>query len=52
MDALLFNAFATFNGLYVNMDVAKQQQKESEAEMVRLNSSLSKGFIASIIITP
>lgn len=36
MDALLFNAIATFNGLYVNMDVAKKQQAESEAEVARL----------------
>lgn len=40
MDGLLFNAIATYNGLYVNADIAAANQKEQEARIVEIKASI------------
>ncbi|AGC35326.1 DNA polymerase [Acinetobacter phage AB3] len=40
MDSLLFNAIATYNGLYVNMDVAKQNMDEQYKRIAELQEDV------------
>ena len=40
MDGLLFNAIATYNGLYVNAEIAAANQKEQEARIVEIKASI------------
>ena len=40
MDGLLFNAIATYNGLYVNAEIATANQKEQEARIVEIKASI------------
>lgn len=40
MDSILFNAIATFNGLYVDMDVAKRNQAAQELEIANIKDSI------------
>jgi len=40
MDSLLFNAVATFNGLYVDRDVAAHNQKEQELQIAKLKEQI------------
>lgn len=42
MDSLLFNAIATFNGLYVDLDVARKNQAEQEARIVEIKDEIKK----------
>lgn len=38
MTSLVFNAFSTFNGLYINQDIAKQNQAEQELRITELHN--------------
>ena len=42
MDSLLFNAIATFNGLYVDLDVARKNQAEQEARITEIKDEIKK----------
>lgn len=42
MDSLLFNAIATFNGLYVDLDVARKNQAEQEARIIEIKDEIKK----------
>lgn len=42
MDSLLFNAIATYNGLYVDLEVAKKNQAEQEARIKEIKESILK----------
>ena len=37
MNSLVFNAFSTFNGLYINQDIAKKNQAEQELRISELH---------------
>lgn len=40
MDSLLFNAFCTFNGLYVDTDIAYKNQAEQEARILEIKEGI------------
>lgn len=40
MNSLLFNAIASYHGLYVDMEVAKRNQREQEIEIENIKSSI------------
>ena len=42
MDSLLFNAYATYFGLYVDLEVAKKNQAEQEARILEIKESILK----------
>ena len=42
MDSLLFNAIATYNGLYVDLEVARKNQTEQEARIKEIKESILK----------
>ena len=42
MDSLLFNAIATYNGLYVDLEVARKNQAEQEERIKELKESILK----------
>ena len=42
MDSLLFNAYATYFGLYVDLEVAKKSQAEQEARILEIKESILK----------
>lgn len=42
MDSLLFNAYATYFGLYVDLEVAKKNQAEQEARILEIKESIMK----------
>lgn len=42
MDSLLFNAIATYNGLYVDLEVAQKNQAEQEARIKEIKESILK----------
>ena len=42
MDSLVFNAFATFNGLKVDVEVAQKNQKEHAAELAQAYEALQQ----------
>lgn len=42
MDSLLFNALATYFGLYVDLDVAKKNQAEQEQRIEEIKDSIKK----------
>lgn len=42
MDSLLFNAYATYFGLYVDLEVAKKNQAEQEARILEIKDSILK----------
>ena len=42
MDSLLFNAVATFNGLYINTEIAYKNLAEQEADIKAIQSEVSK----------
>src|SRR5690554_1719348 len=44
MDALLFNAVATYNGLYVDTDVAARNQAEQEQRISEIRESIMKSL--------
>lgn len=44
MDSLLFNAIATYNGLYVDTEVAAKNQAEQEQRILELRESILKSL--------
>lgn len=42
MDSLLFNAYSTYFGLYVDLEVAKKNQAEQEARILEIKESILK----------
>lgn len=42
MDSLLFNAIATYNGLYVDLEVARKNQAEQEERIKEIKESILK----------
>lgn len=44
MDSLLFNAISTFNGMYVNMEVARKNHANQLAEVAAIEASLQQSF--------